>query len=72
MATITINYMEILERKLTVQVPDVLSIDEQLEKAIQIGKQAYFAEEIVLNSNDLTSTEIQAVKNEYTTEFQAL
>jgi len=55
---VTVKYMEILEK--------------QLEKAIEIDRQMYRDEKVVLGSDDLTANEIQAIRNEFATEFEQI
>ncbi|MGR8822850.1 hypothetical protein [Leuconostoc citreum] len=70
MAIVKVKYMEILERQIAVNVSDNLTIEKQLEQAIDIGRQMYRDEKVVLGSDDLTVNEIQAVRNEFATEFE--
>lgn len=72
MAIVKVKYMEILERQIAVNVSDNLTIEKQLEKAIDIGRQMYRDEKVVLGSDDLTVNEIQAVRNEFSTEFEQI
>ena len=60
MAIVKVKYMEILERQIAVNVSDNLTIEKQLEQAIDIGRQMYRDEKVVLGSDDLTVNEIQA------------
>ncbi|WP_270339028.1 hypothetical protein [Leuconostoc citreum] len=70
MAIVKVKYMEILERQIAVNVSDNLTIEKQLEQAIEIGRQMYRDEKVVLSSDDLTVNEIQAMRNEFATEFE--
>jgi len=70
MAIVKVKYMEILERQIAVNVSDNLTIEKQLEQAIEIGRQMYRDEKVVLGSDDLTVNEIQAMRNEFATEFE--
>jgi len=70
MAIVKVKYMEILERQIAVNVSDNLTIEKQLEQAIDIGRQMYRDEKVVLGSDDLTVNEIQAMRNEFATEFE--
>ncbi|MCK8605040.1 hypothetical protein LNP18_02870 [Leuconostoc citreum] len=70
MAIVKVKYMEILERQIAVNVSDNLTIEKQLEQAIEIGRQMYRDEKVVLGSDDLTVNEIQAMRNEFSTEFE--
>lgn len=72
MAIVKVKYMEILERQIAVNVSDNLTIEKQLEQAIDIGRQMYRYEKVVLGSDDLTVNEIQAVRNEFSTEFEQI
>ncbi|WP_099044421.1 hypothetical protein [Leuconostoc citreum] len=72
MAIVKVKYMEILERQIAVNVSDNLTIEKQLEQAIEIGRQMYRDEKVVLGSDDLTVNEIQAVRNEFATEFEQI
>ncbi|CCF25263.1 MAG: hypothetical protein Q611_LSC00245G0002 [Leuconostoc sp. DORA_2] len=72
MAIVKVKYMEILERQIAVNVSDNLTIEKQLEQAIDIGRQMYRDEKVVLGSDDLTVNEIQAVRNEFSTEFEQI
>ncbi|MGR8772670.1 hypothetical protein [Leuconostoc citreum] len=72
MAIVKVKYMEILERQIAVNVSDNLTIEKQLEQAIDIGRQMYRDEKVVLGSDDLTVNEIQAVRNEFATEFEQI
>jgi len=72
MAIVKVKYMEILERQIAVNVSDNLTIEKQLEQAIEIGRQMYRDEKVVLGSDDLTVNEIQAMRNEFATEFEQI
>ena len=72
MAIVKVKYMEILERQIAVNVSDNLTIEKQLEQALDIGRQMYRDEKVVLGSDDLTVNEIQAVRNEFSTEFEQI
>lgn len=72
MAIVKVKYREILERQIAVNVSDNLTIEKQLEQAIDIGRQMYRDEKVVLGSDDLTVNEIQAVRNEFSTEFEQI
>ncbi|MCP1275796.1 hypothetical protein [Leuconostoc citreum] len=72
MAIVKVKYMEILERQITVNVSDNLTMEKQLEQAIDIGRQIYRDEKVVLGSDDLTVNEIQAMRNEFATEFEPI
>jgi len=47
-------------------------LEKQLEKAIEIDRQMYRDEKVVLGSDDLTANEIQAIRNEFATEFEQI
>ncbi|MCQ6659741.1 hypothetical protein [Leuconostoc citreum] len=72
MAIVKVKYIEILERQIAVNVSDNLTIEKQLEQAIDIGRQMYRDEKVVLGSDDLTVNEIQAMRNEFATEFEQI
>lgn len=69
MTTVSVTYVETLIKTIAINVPDSVSDEDKILKAIEIGKHQYFDEQIILNSDDLESREIRGEYNQETTKY---